>query len=160
MARDYILRIADQIAAMLATILAKKQAGQIAEAGTELDNTCLQTIGLTLTDLKRLSPEAVAQLLNNVGALRPVRAVMLAELLLVDAELIEADPNPRPSLPNHVHAFCLLADVIDTLTTEEQAGYRIKLNRLADRLGDLRTHPYIKERIRNYERSHSIQREP
>ena|ERR1700733_3477506 len=156
MARDYILRIADQIAAMLATILAKKQAGQIAEAGTELENTCLQTIGLTLTDLKRLSPEAVAQLLNNVGALRPVRAVMLAELLLVDAELIEADPNPRPSLPNHVHAFCLLADAIGTLTTEEQAGYRIKLNVLADRLGDLRTHPYIQERLRNYERPHSI----
>jgi hypothetical protein len=39
MASDYILRIVEQIAAMLATIIAKKQAGQFAEAGAELENT-------------------------------------------------------------------------------------------------------------------------
>jgi hypothetical protein len=147
---DYILRMVEQIAAMLSTIAAKKQAGKLAEAGEELENTCIQTIGLTLTDLKRLSPEAVAQLLNNAGALRPVRAVMLAELLLVDAELHEADGDTRPLLSNYVHAFCLLADAIDALATDEQAIYRTKLDMLADRLGDLRTHPYITERFRDY----------
>ncbi|MGD1090135.1 MAG: hypothetical protein ABR955_15630 [Verrucomicrobiota bacterium] len=150
MGRDYILRMVDQIAAMLAGVIAKKQAGQPAEARAELEKTCIQTIGLTLADLKRLSPEAVVQLLNNAGALRPIRAVTLAELLLVDAELHEADPDALPPLPNYVHAFCLLADAIDTLTTEDQAIYRTKLNMLADRLGDLRTHPYIKEKLRDY----------
>jgi hypothetical protein len=151
MARDYILRMVEQIAAMLASIIAKKQAGQIAEAGVELENTCLQTIGLNLADLKRLSPESVAGLLNNAGALRPVRAVMLAELLLADAELHEAHPNVVPPVEfNYVHAFCLLADAIGALTTEEQAFYRVKLDMLAERLGDLKEHPYIKERLRDY----------
>lgn len=150
MASDYILRIVDQMAAMLATIIAKKQAGQLAEAGAESESTCIRTIGQTLTDLKRLSPEAVAQVLNNSGALRPVRAVTLAELFLIDAELHEADQPPRSSLPNYVHSFCLLADAMDALTTEEQIIYRVKLDMLADRLGDLRTHPYIKERLRDY----------
>jgi hypothetical protein len=150
MGRDYILRMVDQMAAMFASVIARKQAGQLAEARAELENTCIQTIGLTLTDLKRLSPEAVAQLLNNAGALRPIRAVTLAELLLVDAEWHETGQDALPPVSNFVHAFCLLADTIDALTTEDQAIYRAKLNMLADRLGDLRTHPYIKERLRDY----------
>ena len=144
-----MLRMVDQIAAMLATIIAKKQAGQFAEAGAELENTCIRTIGHTVTDLKRLSPESVAQVLNNSGALRPVRAVMLAELLLMDAEVHEADQPPRSSMPNYVHSFCLLADAMDALTTEEQTLYRAKVDMLADRLGDLRAHPCIKERLRD-----------
>jgi hypothetical protein len=51
---------------------------------------------------------------------------------------------------NYVHAFCLLADAIGALTTEEQAFYRVKLDMLAERLGDLKEHPYIKERLRDY----------
>lgn len=74
----------------------------------------------------------------------------LAELFLIDAELHEADQPPRSSLPNYVHSFCLLADAMDALTTDEQIIYRVKLDMLADRLGDLRTHPYIKERLRDY----------
>jgi hypothetical protein len=37
------------------------------------------------------------------------------------------------------------------LNTEEQAIYRVKLNLLADRLGELRTHPYLAPRLREYE---------
>lgn len=151
MARDYILRMVEQIAALLATILAKKQAGKVAEAETEVENVCLQTIGLKLADLKRLSPEAVEDLLKSAGALRPVRAITLAELLLVDAEMHEASPNTMPPVvSNYVHAFCLFADAMDTLTTEEQTFYRAKLDMVADRLGALREHPYIKERLRDY----------
>jgi hypothetical protein len=145
-----MLRMIEQIAAMLAAIMARKQAGQLVEARSEAQKSCLQTIGLTLDELKRLSPESVAQLLNNAGALRTMKAVTLAELLLVDAELQEANPNPNAFLSNYVHAFCLLADEVDKLSAEEQAIYRVKLDLLADRLGDLRTHPYISERFHDY----------
>jgi hypothetical protein len=147
---DYMLRMIGQIAAMLAAILARKKAGQLVEARAEAENACLQAIGLTLAELKRLSPEAVAQLLNKFGALRTLRAVTLAELLLVETELSGSDTNPQASMPNDVHAFCLLADEMDKLTPEEQAFYRTKLDRLADRLGPLRTHPYLKARLRDY----------
>ncbi|MDR3456005.1 MAG: hypothetical protein P4N60_01055 [Verrucomicrobiae bacterium] len=150
MSRDYMLRMIEQIAAMLARILAKKQAGQIAEARSEAENLSVQNIGLTLTELKRLSPEAVAQLLDKMGGLRTIRAVTLAELLLVDAELYEADKIPNQSLSNYVHAFCLLADEVDKLSREEQPFYRAKLDLLAGRLGDLKTHPYIKARLRDF----------
>jgi hypothetical protein len=145
-----MLRMIEQIAAMLARILAKKQAGQIAEARSEAETLSIQNIGLTLTELKRLSPEAVAQLLDKMGGLRTIRAITLAELLLVDAELHEANQVPDQSLSNYVHAFCLLADEVDKLSKDEQPFYRAKLDLLADRLGDLKTHPYIKARLRDH----------
>src|SRR6266850_2818890 len=148
MARDYILRMVEQIAAMLATILAKKEAGQVGEARQEMDGNSLRTIGLTLESLKKLSPEAVANLLEGSGALRPVRAITLAELLLVDAEWEEAKGNAAQSVASRVHAFCMLADSIEALNREDQIVYRAKLKTIAEQLGDLRTHPYIGERMR------------
>lgn len=147
--RDYIMRMVEQIAAMLATILAKREAGYVEEARKELDNHSLRTIGLTVAQLKKLSPEAVAQLLNEGGALRPVRAITLVELLLVDAELADEQPDAAEAMASRVHAFCLLSDSIASLNSDDQAIYRPKLKLLADKLGDLKTHPYIAERLRN-----------
>ena len=139
-----------QIAAQLAATLARKEAGQFVAAREELGRTCRQTIGLDLAALKELSPEAVAQLLASAGALRHIRAVTLAEILLLDAELPEADGGAGGLLSSQVHAACLLADSVGALDPEDQASYRAKLDRLADQLGHLRTHPYLQARLLNY----------
>jgi len=115
-----------------------------------LATTSTLTIGLSLDRLKQLSPEAVAELLNKTGASRHLRAVTLAELLLLDAELNPSAGAPGQPTANHVHAFCLLADSMSALSREEQAVYRPKLAYLASQLGGLQTHPYIKERLRDY----------
>ncbi len=149
MPEDYIMRLLRQIAAVLSSVIAKQRAGQFAEAGQEVESLCVQTIGLSLARLKQLSPEAVAQLLAATGAARHLKAVTLAELLLLDAELLQStNPSASPTA-SQVHAFCLLADSIDALGAEEQAVYRPKLNLLAESLDELRNHPYIKSRIRD-----------
>ena len=123
-----MLRMIEQIAAMLAAILARKRAGQLVEAHAEIENSCLQTVGITMAELKRLSPEAVAQLLNNFGALRTIRAMTLAELLLVEAEIHEPDLIPQAILPKYVPCvLSTIADEVDKLTAEEQTIYRAKL---------------------------------
>jgi hypothetical protein len=150
MPEDYIMRLLRQISAALAGAMAKKGAGHFAEAAREVDSLFIQTIGLDLARLKQLSPEAVAQLVAATGAMRHLKAVMLAELLLLDAELAEsAVGNVSPTV-NYVHAFCLLADSFPALTAEEQAVYRPKLIFLLGRLGDLRNHPYIQPKIRDF----------
>ena len=150
------MRLVQQIAAMLAAIIAKRRAGQIAEARQEIDATCLQTIGLPLTTLKRMPPEAVAEHLAASGGNRYPRAVMLAELLIQDAELFEEKGEPEQALASYLHAFCLLSDSIDVLSSEEQAIYRAKLAMLAGKLARLPPNPYVSTRLAAYEASRNV----
>src|SRR5258708_129233 len=106
MAEDYIMRLVRQNAAMLAAIVPKGRAGQMAEAQQEIEARSLQTIGLPLKTVKRMPPDALAQHLLASGANRHPRAVMLAELLIQDAEIVEAQGQPRQALASYLHAFC------------------------------------------------------
>src|SRR4051812_15086866 len=118
MQRDYIMRLIEQIAALLASVIAKERAGQFSEAKADLEEKARQTIGMNLPDLKRLSPEAVSQLLESSGGLRYGRAVILAELLLHDAAISEATDGKSDTLLSYLHAFCLLSETMETLTAE------------------------------------------
>jgi hypothetical protein len=153
MQRDYIMRLVEQIAALLASVVAKERAGKLPEAKADLEEKARQTIGMNLRDLKRLSPEAVSQLLESSGGLRYGRAVILAELLLHDAALSENSDQSSDALLSYLHAFCLLSDTIETLTEEDQAVYRPKLNELATRLKRLPPHPYLGAKLAQYDAS-------
>jgi hypothetical protein len=150
MARDYILRLIEQIATMIAALMSRRKAGEIIQAREDLENHCVRTIGFTLSEIKSLSPEEVAGILEKSGALRITRALMVAELLMLDAQWHEEDRLAEDRMPNYVHAFCLIADSLETLRAEEQTVFRAKLGTLAEKLGPLREHPYIAERISKF----------
>ena len=151
MSTDYIMRLVDQIAAALAGIIMKQSGGQYAEAREDLDEKCVETIGMHLSDVTRLAPEAVAELLAGAGALRHSRSVLLAELLLLDASLGDAlGDNSRASL-DYLHAFCLLSDSLDALEPHDQAVYRDKADSLAIRLRELPSSSYIEQKLHQYE---------
>jgi hypothetical protein len=48
MQRDYIMRLIEQIAALVASIIAKERAGKYPEAKVEIDEKARQTIGLSV----------------------------------------------------------------------------------------------------------------
>jgi len=148
MAEDYIMRLVRQIAAMLAAIIAKRRSGQIEEAKHDLATLCLQTIGLPLDTVKQLSPDALSSHLETSGANRYSRSLMLAELLIQDAEILESEGQLQRALPGYLHAFCLLTDSFPVLSREEQEVYRAKIDVLAAKLKHLPPNPYTSERIR------------
>ncbi len=121
MAQDYIMRLLQQVAAMLAAIMTKRGNGQIDEAQQELQETCFQPVGLSLDAVKQLSPDALASHLRDAGGNRYYRAVTLAELLIQDAEILDALGESQSALPGYFHAFCLLSDSLHVLSSEEQA---------------------------------------
>ena len=137
MAQDYLLRMIQQVAAMLAGILAKRQAGDLAGAEDELQEKSLQYVGLPLVVVKHAAPEAILELLGTGGALRHSRGVLLAELLIQDAALAEARGNPPEALISYQLASRLLADSLGVLSIEEEAVYRAKLVDLSAKLRDL-----------------------
>jgi len=148
MPQDYFLRIIDQVAVMLAQVMQKQLSGDITGAKAELNAHCHQTLGLDISQVQRMSPEAVTQLLDTAGGLRQARAIMLAELLLKDAELEEHD-HSRVAI-DQIHAFCLLAGAIAALDMEDQQAYRPRLQALADRLRPLQSNPYIAAKLAEY----------
>jgi len=117
---------------MLAAILALRKAGRDAEAAKKVEAFCLQTVGLPLNLVKRSSPETIMQLLESGGGTQHVRATMLAELLLQDAELSNAAGKDREAMISRAQAHSLLTYSIDSLSPDEQAVYRPKLEVIAE----------------------------
>jgi hypothetical protein len=150
-ARDYILRMIEQLATMIAAMINRRKAGEVIQAREDLENTCIRTIGFTLSEIKNLAPEEVAKILDRSGAMRVTRALIVSELLRLDAEWHEEDRTADELTPNYVHAFCLVADSLDLLSSDEQPHFRARLATYAEKLGDLRNHPYISERLAKFE---------
>jgi len=151
MGRDYFLRMVDQIAALLEEIDQRQRSGDNSGAKAELNSRCEGAVGLDISQIQRMSPEEVANLLNTAGGLRQPRSITLASLLLKDAE-IHATDAVRVMI-DRVHAFCLLADNVDQLDLDDQKVFQPKLREVGNQLSEFREHPYIGEKLRRLDRN-------
>ena len=77
--------------------------------------------------------------------------MILAELLSHDAANSEATGEDSDALLDYLHAFCLLSDSIGTLSAEDKAVYRPKLEALARHLRSLPADPYVSEKLLQYD---------
>ena len=147
MVRDYVMRLVEQVAKLLVSIVAKRDAGQHEEARADLNALCQEHIGLTLDFVKRTSPEGVADSLAAAGALRHARAVLLSDLLTLDAGVSDDTGRAAEATVARLHAFCLLADAMEMLSRDEQTTYRPKLDRLAESLSAVSGNPYVQSKL-------------
>ena len=150
MVRDYVMRLVEQVAKLLVSIAAKRDAGQHDEARADLHAICQEHIGLTLDFIKRTSPEGLAEALAAAGALRHARAVLLSDLLTLDAQLSDDTGRAAEATVARLHAFCLLADSMPMLNRDEQATYQPKLDRLAESLRALGNNPYVQNKLQRH----------
>ena len=130
MAQDWILRLIEQISIMLAELSRLKSS----EKPAHISALCLRETGLPFDFVKHSSPESILELLKEGGGTQCVRAVLLAELLLQDAELSDAAGKEREATISRAQAQVLLAHSVDGLSPEEQAVYRPKLEGLTNQL--------------------------
>jgi hypothetical protein len=150
MAQDYIMRLIEQVGRMLASILAHKHAGRDLEAASEIEATCLQSVGIPMSLVRRSSPEVLWELLASGGALRYPRAIFLAELLLQEAELCERAGRSVAAVCAQLQASSLLAQSIEVLSGEEAALYRPKLEALAAKLEAAGNDSDFRQQLRHY----------
>ena len=134
MARDYILRLIEHVALMLAEIVAKRKGGQQVEARAEIESQALQHTGLPLGMIRSSTPAMVADLLRNGGELRYIRAVLLAELLIQDAEISEEAGDPAGAFPGYLHAWWLVHDAAVSFAPGERAHFGAKQDLAGARL--------------------------
>jgi hypothetical protein len=151
---DYIMRLIRQVAQMVAAIMGHRNAGRDAEAAVEIERACVQTAGVPLSLVRQASPEALRQFLQSGGPQRVTRDVMLAELLLQDAELQEKNGQQKEAAHSRAHAFCLIVDAVDSLTLDDAAHYRAKLDALAAELtsASVSSDPYVSQKVQAWMR--------
>ncbi len=140
MPQDYLLRMIEQVAQMLAEILRLRKIGRISDAAEQIKAACGRVVGLPFDVVKRSAPETILQLLESGGGTRHVRAVMLAELLLQDAELSDSIGKEREAAIGRAQGLVLLAYSINSLSPEEQKIYRPKLDALNTQMTDTSSH--------------------
>ena len=127
---DYILTIVEQVGLMLAQ-LARLKSG---EKPARISAFCLRETGLPLDVVKHSSPETILQLLKAGGGTQYARAVLLAELLIQDADVNDDAGKNRGAIISRAQAAVLLEYSIDHLSPEEQAIYRPRLEALTSDL--------------------------
>ena len=142
MPRDYVLRLIDQVALMLATIVAKRKAGQTEEARRDIEEQALQHTGLPLKLVRGAPPTLISELLRTSGELRFIRGVLLAELLYQDAQIAEECGDKPGAFSAYLHTWWLLYDAAISFSTEERIHFgerqehaRTRLIALAGDLG-------------------------
>ena len=126
MPQDYILRLIEEVALMLAE-LARLKSG---EKPARVSALCLRETGLPLDFVKHSAPDTILRLLETGGGTQYARAVLLAELLLQDADVSESAGKNREAIISRAQAATLLEHSIDHLSPDEQAVYRPKLDAL------------------------------
>ena len=130
MPEDWILRLIEQVSLMLAE-LSRLKSG---ERPARISALCLRETGLPFDFVKHSSPEAILQLLESGGGTQHARAVLLAELLLQDADVSDAVGKSRDATISRAQAQALLTHSIGQLSPDEQAVYRPKLEALTKKL--------------------------
>ena len=140
---DYILRLADQIAAAFTELLLEGKPGWLAEATQSCHELCRQHVGLELDTVLRLAPEGLRQLLRQAGAAGIAKSAVLAEVLLVHAQLAGQRGDRAVLVASHVHAFHLLREMTPWVDASALGAHERKLETAADQLRELGLESYV-----------------
>jgi len=137
MPQDYILRLLQQLGAIVATIAGKRTAGDLAGAEQEIDDQCQRHVGLPLVVVRQSSPENLAALLAMGGAMQVHRSLILAELLRQDADLALARGNPLAAVTSLRQAERLVQHALPSLVGDEAETFSRAAQEIATQLRDL-----------------------
>lgn len=85
--KDYILRMAERIGRTLAIILHLRQYNKYEEALITIDDTLLQTVGLTSSFINSVSDEVLLQALSPLGTLNLDKCLWVAALLKAEGDI-------------------------------------------------------------------------
>jgi hypothetical protein len=135
--QDYIIRLLQQLGAVVAMIAGKRARGEFEAAEQELEEQCLRQTGLPMIVVKQSTPEGLLGLLAMGGARQGLRALTLAELLREDGLLSEQRGNPPLAVLSYRQAVALIEHTLPQLGGEDAAFFRERHSELQAKLRDL-----------------------
>jgi hypothetical protein len=141
-----MMRRSEELAQM---IRAQREAGRSKGPADDIAEACLQETGLPFSIVRQSSPEILSALLHE-GSNFYGRALILADLLLLESEFNEEEGDRAGMVRAQLQAFCLFGESLAALATNEQAAFRQKMKLLAERLRDAGDDPYLKRKLTQF----------
>ena len=151
LAPDLLLQIAREREIVLAVLQAEHAAASDEGPRIKLEAEILRRTGMPLATIRRIPPEELVDIVkSNAGGNSTYGALMLAELLLVDVRLSEANGQAREAIGSRLQAFCLMAGAFSALMPELQQEYGPRLKCLLAELSSISNQPYLKTTLEEF----------
>jgi hypothetical protein len=145
--RDYLLRMIQMLAQVIARVLGQKDRKSIEEALLEIDRAGKMYVGLDSGMISSFSDEDLITLFHTGGSFDTTKCLALAELQYAEAQILELhhdDPDCRRKYQRSLHFF--LAAVTEDRDISVQL-YNDKIDDLLKKLDDCILPPNILKKL-------------
>jgi hypothetical protein len=147
--RDYIMRMIEQLSVVLMKILFNKQSKNYDRALFEIDNAYFTILEFDPLKIKHMSELELIDLLNLDQGFEAERALVIAELLREEAEIMELQNGfDKAVLELLTKSFCLYIEAIPA--NKEFESYLDKANEIAIKIADYELSDPVKFRLFRY----------
>jgi hypothetical protein len=109
---DYIMRMINQVLAVLVKIMAFKQAGRHQEANQAIDQALEQVLGMRADLIKRLDDSSLIEALTIQENLDTDRLQLVAELFKEEGDILAAQGHPNERDASYMRALNLHLEVM------------------------------------------------
>ncbi|MCC7158036.1 MAG: hypothetical protein IT281_00695 [Ignavibacteria bacterium] len=99
--KDYVLRMIEEFARVIAKIVLLKQSESFTDAKTELDSLTLNITGLGLGHIKSLGAEGVKYVFSRNKETEAEKIYCIARIMKEDAMILNAQGNIKDSLNSY-----------------------------------------------------------
>ena len=102
---DYVMRMINQMVAVLAKLIGLKDAGQYQSAQQVIDQSLEQLLGLKPELLKHMDDSSILNLLTSQGELGIERLYLLAELYRHEGDILKAQNRTQEAVSDYQRAL-------------------------------------------------------
>lgn len=131
---DYIMRMINQMIAVLTKLIGLKNAGQYQEAQQMIDQSLEQLLGLKPNLLRNMEDESILNLLTSQGELGTERLYILAQLYQHEGDILSAQKRDREAVLDYQRALNFYLQVAAKQADHESTQLNQKISDLFNEL--------------------------
>ncbi|GAG59264.1 unnamed protein product [marine sediment metagenome] len=127
---DYIMRMINQMVAVLAKLIGLKDAGQYQSAQQVIDQSLEQLLGLKPELLKHMDDSSILNLLTSQGELGTERLYILAELYRHEGDILIAQNRTQEAIFDYQRALFFYLQLPDDQKDQDTSKIKQKITDL------------------------------
>ena len=127
---DYIMRMINQMVAVLAKLIGLKDAGQYQSAQQVIDQSLEQLLGLKPELLKHMDDSSILNLLTSQGELGTERLYILAELYRHEGDILIAQNRTQEAIFDYQRALSFYLQLPDDQKDQDSSKIKQKITDL------------------------------